>query len=155
MATQISSPVVIDVEWQRQSTDSSELYLSAFMLNSDGKVRDIKDIVYYGTLIQNQRGVVSVDESIVLSASLQINNVHGENVVAHNMIVELERVDPNIKRVVFVVSTDSEFGLDSYTNATFAMSFGGTQASPIVLTDNGDANIKCLIVGYIERHNTT
>lgn len=155
MATQISSPVVIDVEWQRQSTDSSELYLSAFMLNSDGKVRDIKDIVYYGTLIQNQRGVVSVDESIVLSASLQIKNVHGENVVAHNMIVELERVDPNIKRVVFVVSTDSEFGLDSYTNATFAMSFGGTQASPIVLTDNGDANIKCLIVGYIERHNTT
>lgn len=155
MATQISSPVIINVEWQRQSTDSSELYLSAFMLNSNGKVRDIKDIVYYGTISQNQRGVVSVDESIVLSASLQVNKVLGENVIAHNMTIELERIDSEIERVVFVVSTDSEYGLDSYTNATFTMSFGGTEAPSIGLTDNGDANIKCLIVGYIERHSAT
>lgn len=155
MATQISSPVIINVEWQRQSTDSSELYLSAFMLNSNGKVRDIKDIVYYGTISQNQRGVVSVDESIVLSASLQVNKVLGENVIAHNMTIELERIDSEIERVVFVVSTDSEYGLDSYTNATFSMSFGGTEAPSIGLTDNGDANIKCLIVGYIERHSAT
>lgn len=155
MATQISSPVIINVEWQRQSTDSSELYLSAFMLNSNGKVRDIKDIVYYGTISQNQRGVVSVDESIVLSASLQVNKVLGENVIAHNMTIELERIDSEIERVVFVVSTDSEYGLDSYTNATFTMSFGGTEPPSIGLTDNGDANIKCLIVGYIERHSAT
>ena len=69
MSPHISSPVVIDVVWQRQATDTTELFLSAFMLNADGKVRDIKDIVYYGTLEQNQRGVVSVDESIVLSAT--------------------------------------------------------------------------------------
>lgn len=155
MSPHISSPVVIDVVWQRQATDTTELFLSAFMLNADGKVRDIKDIVYYGTLEQNQRGVVSVDESIVLSATLQMKQVHGENVVSHNMVVELERIDPNIKRVVFVVSTDSENGLDSYTNATFAMSFGKEKATPIELAENGDEAIKCLIVGYIERHNAS
>lgn len=155
MSAHISSPVIIDVVWQRQSADKSELYLSAFMLNSDGKVRDIKDIVYYGTFEQNQRGVVSVDESIVLSATLQMKQIHGENVVSHNMAIELEKIDPKIKRVVFVVSTDSDYGLDSYTNATFAMSFGGVKATPIVLAENGDENIKCIIVGYIERHNAS
>lgn len=155
MATHLSSPVGINVEWKHSASNSPGLDLSAFMLNADGKIRSLEDVVYYGTSHHDRCNLMSADESVLLSASKDVKQNLGEQLAVQKMTIKLDRVDAEIKRIVFVVSTDSDTGIDSYRGAAFAMSHGKTKESPIDLTGNDDESVKCMIVGGIERFNAS
>ena len=150
----VSSPIRISVSWKKSANISSELYLSAFMLNRDGKVRDIKDIVYYGLDNQNKKELVLVDKSITVSISLQVSDSFGTKTMQHDMQVELGKLTSDICHVVFVVYSNGKVGLDSFKDAVFELSDNAVTKT-ITLNNNHDTSVRCVTVGNVERHGET
>ena len=148
----VSSPIKISVSWKKSTTISSELFLSAFMLNREGKVRDIRDIVYYGLDNQNNKELVLVDKSITVSTSLIVSDSLDTKTILHDMQVELGRLNSDICHVAFVVYSSGETGLDNFKDAIFIISDNIVTKS-ITLNNNNDSSVRCVTVGNVERRH--
>ena len=88
--------VSIGLGWDIRSTDGAayDLDASAFLLKSDGKVRDDKDFIFYGNK-------VSADNSVVHQGDNRTGEGDGDD---ESIKVELSKLPAEIEKVVFSVT---------------------------------------------------
>ena len=137
--------VLVGLGWDARSTDGVDFDLdaSAFLLNESGKVRAETDFIFY-----NQTR--SPEGSVEHTGDNRTGAGDGDDEVIH---VDLTKVPPQVKSIVFTISSFRGQTFESVENA-FCRVVDATSNTEIAKYNlSAKGNYTALIVAKVYRHN--
>ena len=138
------SPVTIDVSWKHE--DEYTLDLTAFLLNDSGRISDVSEMVFYGTM----NAIDDCELNSRYGITLKMSKNSYKRVDSQRMVISLPCLPDNIQHVVFVVSNDKAKVLDKFRDAKVQLKSNDEYVSDLLIEDCGD-NVFCMSVGAIQK----
>ena len=142
----LTPSISIYVSWEKDKSSEDALDLTAFLLNEDGQISNISDMVFYGTTEVCDNKLISKEHKITIET--KYNQV--KKIACQSMSVSLKELPETVKHVVFVVSNNIQKPLDRFRNSSIKFRDGEEYSKSITFEDNGD-DAFCVSVGAVEK----
>lgn len=99
----LTKHIKITLSWKSSAIKKALLDLSAFLLDDDGVLQGLDSVVFYGSQ-KNEKGQFHCSDNSIFLDSHKLNN----GIIRQVMQVDLDKIAPNIRTIVLVISLDTE-----------------------------------------------